>query len=267
MDENSWNPWTGKCLEDFLFYCCPECDLKNRERSIFHHHVLNMHPMAKDLFCDTVKKEDEFNASVKTESVNQSIVNKTSENEVSSDVKQSKWKDSVEEIIEKVENVEENNSTSKELVCCTLCDYTTKSAKLFERHMRSHKQCLECGKVFSGQNASRLYKMHMKNKHLTKKPKQKILHKCEDCHTTFDFKSYLVRHQKISLCQRKRENSIKSVIKQEQLDDTFDYELMNTEVTNDEYDSIENQEFVNNEAIDKPRIQDSIVYDTRRRVL
>ena len=59
MERNNWNPWSLKSLEDFLFYCCPECDVKNRERSIFLNHVLDMHPQAKDFICDSIKKEDE----------------------------------------------------------------------------------------------------------------------------------------------------------------------------------------------------------------
>ena len=58
MQGINWNPWTVSCLEDFLFYCCPECNQQNKEREIFLHHVLDQHPIAKEFICDVVKIEN-----------------------------------------------------------------------------------------------------------------------------------------------------------------------------------------------------------------
>ena len=111
MDDNHWNPWTVRNLEEFLFYCCPECDLKNRERSIFLNHILNQHPMAKELICDTIKKEDENSKvenidllyPVKSECViEQNNDDETFENEI---IDKNNWKESVEEIIEHIDNI------------------------------------------------------------------------------------------------------------------------------------------------------------------
>ena len=33
--EDKFNPWTVKSLDDFLFYCCPECDHKTKTKSLF----------------------------------------------------------------------------------------------------------------------------------------------------------------------------------------------------------------------------------------
>ena len=43
--ENIWSTVTD--IEEFHFYCCPECNFKDNSREIFVHHVLKEHPNAK----------------------------------------------------------------------------------------------------------------------------------------------------------------------------------------------------------------------------
>ena len=45
VDEN--NPWLVNNLDDFLYYCCPECGLKDKSKEIFLQHALEAHPNAK----------------------------------------------------------------------------------------------------------------------------------------------------------------------------------------------------------------------------
>ena len=37
------NPWFVQSLDDFLFYCCPECDYKCQFHDAFHQHALSAH--------------------------------------------------------------------------------------------------------------------------------------------------------------------------------------------------------------------------------
>ena len=46
------NPWTFSTLEDFLFYCCPECPFKISNSLSFTNHAIKYHPKAKDKFGD-----------------------------------------------------------------------------------------------------------------------------------------------------------------------------------------------------------------------
>lgn len=46
--EVSKNPWVVTYLEEFLFYCCPECDVKCQSKDFFLHHALGNHPLAAD---------------------------------------------------------------------------------------------------------------------------------------------------------------------------------------------------------------------------
>ena len=41
------NYWIVECLEDFLYYCCPECNNRQQSRDNFLQHALNEHPEAK----------------------------------------------------------------------------------------------------------------------------------------------------------------------------------------------------------------------------
>ena len=37
------NPWFVQSLDDFLFYCCPECDYKSQFHNAFHQHAVDSH--------------------------------------------------------------------------------------------------------------------------------------------------------------------------------------------------------------------------------
>ena len=43
------NPWMVDQLEEFLYFCCPECDEKCRARDSFLQHALFKHPNVSDL--------------------------------------------------------------------------------------------------------------------------------------------------------------------------------------------------------------------------
>ena len=42
------NPWNVESLEEFLYFCCPECDLKDQSKVNFLQHALEHHPKAKE---------------------------------------------------------------------------------------------------------------------------------------------------------------------------------------------------------------------------
>ena len=44
------NPWFVTTLDEFLYYCCPECDEKNKSKELFLEHAINNHPKAKGHF-------------------------------------------------------------------------------------------------------------------------------------------------------------------------------------------------------------------------
>ena len=45
---DSFNPWSVGNLEEFHYYCCPECDERNHSKEIFLQHAITHHPRAKE---------------------------------------------------------------------------------------------------------------------------------------------------------------------------------------------------------------------------
>jgi hypothetical protein len=43
------NPWAVEQLEDFLFFCCPECPDRSSTKAIFINHALMEHPNVRHL--------------------------------------------------------------------------------------------------------------------------------------------------------------------------------------------------------------------------
>ena len=60
MDVTEKSPWDVTNLDEFLFYCCPECELKNESKGGFIKHALDEHPEAQKYlqkFTNVIKEE------------------------------------------------------------------------------------------------------------------------------------------------------------------------------------------------------------------
>ena len=53
--EDKFNPWSVSSLEDFRFYCCPECECRNVNRDSFVNHAVIAHPHSKS-FIDSLTR-------------------------------------------------------------------------------------------------------------------------------------------------------------------------------------------------------------------
>merc|ERR1712079_421364 len=71
---------------------------------------------------------------------------------------------------------------------CVLCDFKSKSEKMWSRHLKSHHQCNMCGMKFHGTNSTRTYNRHLKSHDTPEK------YDCPECEKDFPFRSYLTRH-------------------------------------------------------------------------
>ena len=84
--EEKFNPWDVKSIEDFRFYCCPECSTRNVHRSDFIRHAVTFHPNSKIIIEKLEDNKDDVKPIVtkltKTESIDDStetITNSTNE--------------------------------------------------------------------------------------------------------------------------------------------------------------------------------------------
>ena len=57
------NPWSKGNLEEFLFYCCPECDVRDQSKETFLEHALIDHPHSRPFLQPLQIKEETSDAS------------------------------------------------------------------------------------------------------------------------------------------------------------------------------------------------------------
>ena len=62
MKNDVENPWSVNNLEEFLYFCCPECDERNQFKDQFLQHALNQHPKAKECLQNIKIKKEVRNA-------------------------------------------------------------------------------------------------------------------------------------------------------------------------------------------------------------
>ena len=155
--DNQQNPWFVKDIEEFLYFCCPECDVKDQSKELFLKHALDQHPNAKEgiqPFMDNNIKEEPFNNEQNYDLNNDECLPDTFLN---SDYSIGEYRDILKcEIKDENKDYKENeNMTSKEL---------------FEGP--KNRTCITCGKTFKGPAHLR---RHIESIHERKK------HYCEFC--------------------------------------------------------------------------------------
>ena len=60
MATSTQNPWHVPTLDEFLFYCCPECNVKTKEQSQLFDHALETHESSHESLVslsNNIKKE------------------------------------------------------------------------------------------------------------------------------------------------------------------------------------------------------------------
>ena len=62
MEDHLTSPWDVNTLEEFLNYCCPECDEKNPSRNSFILHAHNHHPESIQYLFRFHGKNEEINS-------------------------------------------------------------------------------------------------------------------------------------------------------------------------------------------------------------
>ena len=52
------NPWLVRSIDEFLYYCCPECDTKDQSKDLFIKHALDKHSNSTEYIVHlAIKKE------------------------------------------------------------------------------------------------------------------------------------------------------------------------------------------------------------------
>ena len=96
MEDESMNPWAVGNLEEFLYFCCPECDEKNKSEDLFLKHAFKNHPKSKACLLSFTTLEETFQTDnfdhevpIKNESLSDEEIEQVddSEHDITSDVK------------------------------------------------------------------------------------------------------------------------------------------------------------------------------------
>ena len=222
-------PWNVESLEDFLYYCCPECNVRNQSREDFLNHALDQHPTSKNYLIE-IKIKKEFHddpgvnlaISVITEDhhekdmldIKQEILNEEEEyygeetfmeeDEVhDADHEMDEFKDEKEED-EDYENEDENDEdyeiddANDNRKHCDTCGKKFASASILKKHVeRVHLgirnfKCYQCDKKFKSNSA---LEYHLKVIHGDEETKASLkCFKCDQCSYAASNQHNLTQH-------------------------------------------------------------------------
>jgi len=200
MSSSSTNPWNVDQLEDFQFFCCPECDSRCVEKQDFIKHALHSHPRSKvyvSQICGlNVKDEPAEVIDVIDDNEGetaQDIDFDDNEGETAQDVG---FDDNEEETTQDID-IEENVIDIDELnVQCYVCG-TSVNEHFIKDHMLTkhdnyncirwgkvfrHFQCEHCKNMFSSEGELSQHKCQVVYEKIVKNIKED--NKCPECHET-----------------------------------------------------------------------------------
>ena len=184
MEEYEKSPWSVECLEEFLYYCCPECDHREHSKDFFIQHAFGQHPDAEKAL---LLLTDGINIKIETSDI------------IENDIPEINNPKNYEIDLKCEQDIDNQESTS--LRCPKPnCYFEIKTKRALTKHMNSHKDCMHCGKSFVGHNSARDLKNHI-NLHF--KPKTI----CNFCGKDFKFSSKLMPH--IKTCNKKYDTIFK----------------------------------------------------------
>ena len=173
MKIDEQNPWSVTNIEDFLYFCCPECDVKDQSKELFLKHALDQHPNSKAYleYYLQIKKEKEEN-STQAEKFQEN--NHFIENYVAPEclIKEEYEVDIKEENLNSDENLNpENIIDFEEMIEDDFDDEFSTTFKNFTK-----KKCELCNKEFT---TSPSYRRHIESVH------EGVRHQCDLCEKSF----------------------------------------------------------------------------------
>ena len=197
MNAEEENPWSVNNLDQFLYFCCPECDERNQCRDMFLKHALDHHPKAKQcLEILQIKEEpyDETYLDIKLLETVEKIEQDDNLGMIKSEVD-----DYIEEEIEyKKEDlvIEEDDDDISENDPLYPSKNLHSERKLKKTGPRERNySCDICGNTFGWQFT---LVNHIKKDHDGMKPNE-----CKTCNKSFYTKRSLSNHERISHSETK----------------------------------------------------------------
>ena len=186
---NVKNPWFVNNLEEFLYFCCPECDGRNQSKELFLKHALDQHPNSKVYLSNILVKQEN------NEKINLNNEDYTSEyfkynpSELSYMKTDYDISDIVKcEVIEELDNeISKNNFNTIEDQPNVVSNLKNADPLNVDEGIKNHHKCDICSKSFNNKNN---LKRHIINAH------NELTHQCEFCEQRYYKPSDLRKHTK-----------------------------------------------------------------------
>ena len=167
MKIDEQNPWSVTNIEDFLYFCCPECDVKDQSKELFLKHALDQHPNSK-AYLEYLQIKKEIH-----EEENSTQAEKFQENNHFGNyvAPECLIKEEYEEDIKPEDLNHENIIDFEEMLDDDDCDEFSATFKNFTK-----KKCELCNKEFT---TSPSYRRHIESVH------EGVRHQCDLCEKSF----------------------------------------------------------------------------------
>ena len=217
IDED--NPWAVENIDEFLYFCCPECDVKNQSEDLFLIHALDHHPKAKEYIDNFKIKQEPY----EEDNLDNEEFSNYAEPEC--DIKVEQEIGDQETILKQTVNDDEDDPLNvpegQKNYKCKLCDKAFTKPGSVKIHIatvhekqKNHK-CDLCAKAFSVKQdlqrhianvheGQRNFPCHLCNKafsqksaiktHIANVHERQKNHKCDMCGKAFSHKDHLKTH-------------------------------------------------------------------------
>ena len=150
--EDKFNPWTVKSLDNFLFYCCPECDIRSMTKSEFIQHAVNNHPRCQSLIASLERNQELPKSVIESENNLTDLTNVANSNDISEEmeIEESKPESFTTKVNHEIIEIESNDSNNEpdesfvplmikeEVHKCQKCDKEFINQDNYKSHLISH---------------------------------------------------------------------------------------------------------------------------------
>ena len=121
------NPWDVNYLDEFLYYCCPECNERSQSKDLFVQHALNQHPKAKVCIPRLAIKEEPIQEMIYDENdIYENYNNDTTY--LSDDVK-------LEDVKSEVSDEGDHIINDLDRYTCDICNKSLSGSSALKKHM------------------------------------------------------------------------------------------------------------------------------------
>ena len=210
------SPWDVSTFEEFLYYCCPECDTKDKDFNAFIQHALDFHPGSEkylkneapdaydgpnsfdikedsDMYGSAdvkIKQEPSDMLEVEFEEANEYDLSNDYFGDESFDDGYNYPPDTKKGIKLKLKSENMQEKVSLNLVC-SACEETYHTKYKFKKHFTVNTKCEHCSMDL---NCAGLLRRHVSEMHADL---VQTSFKCEDCGKLYDSKKKWKTHVRI----------------------------------------------------------------------